>query len=69
MEGLVDLYIQEFEDHSGVVVQVVEKPYHPLFYSLHLKIFIAPDEPCFCDIPKVKQGKTMSLSSKLLKAS
>lgn len=52
-----------------MVVEVVEKPYHPLFYSLHLKIYIASDEPCFCDIPKVKQGKTMSLSSKLLKAS
>lgn len=52
-----------------MVVEVVEKPYHPLFYSLHLKVYTASDEPCFCDISKVKQGKTMSLSSKLLKAS
>lgn len=56
------IYTQESEDPSGVVVEVVEKPCHPLFYSLHLKIFIASDEPCFCDIPMVKQGKTMSLS-------
>lgn len=63
------IYTQESKDPSGVVVEVVEKLYRPLFNSLHLKIFIASDEPCFCDIPMVKQGKTMSLSSKLLKAS